>query len=155
MVFGNENRLVLPVFVIAGGLLLLFIGSKLWSPAGAEAELQSGGVSDIVVVPVQIERDSYGVVLVDKVGQTMCVYELNKRGPAYDRLKLLAVRSWKYDRLLEQYNTANPSPQQVKKILEELAKQQTGRNKQIQESADKDISNRVEPDGSDSGGSKR
>jgi len=33
---------------------------------------------------------------------------------------LLAARSWKYDRLLEEYNASEPRPKQVKLLLEKL-----------------------------------
>ncbi len=148
MLSGNEKRLVLPIFIIAGVAILFFISGRMWTPVNAWDQLQSNIEGDIIVVPVQIERDSFGVVLVDKVGQTMCVYELNRHGPAQNRLKLLAVRSWKYDRLLQQYNSAKPSPQQVKKILEDLAKQQKKQNKETRESGETNISNTAKPNGS-------
>ena len=73
-----------------------------------------------MVVPVQLERDVYGIAMVDTVGQTIWIYQLSNRGPVYNRLKLLAARSWKYDKLLEQYNTAEPKPEQVKALLQNL-----------------------------------
>ncbi len=39
-------------------------------------------------------------------------------------MKLLAARSWRYDRQLEQYNTAEPKPEQIKALLEKLGQQQ-------------------------------
>lgn len=120
MVSGTEKRWVLLAFIVLGVLCVFFIGSKLSLPAGAQAELQTGSESRILVTPVQIGRDSYGLAMVDTVGQTLWIYELNNRGPAHNRLRLLAARSWQYDRLLKQYNTAEPKPDQVKMILEEL-----------------------------------
>jgi len=113
----------MPALVVLGVLCLLFIGSKLGSPANAQAELQTSDDGQILVVPIQLERDSYGLAMVDTVGQTLWIYELNSRGPAHNRLKLLAARSWRYDKLLQQYNTAEPKPEQVKILLEDLGKQ--------------------------------
>jgi hypothetical protein len=119
MVSGTERRWLLSTFIVLGVLVLFFIGSKLGSPAGAEVELQTGSNGEILVVPVQIERERYGLAMVDTVGQTLWIYELNSIGPAHSRLRLLAARSWQYDRLLKQYNTAEPTPEQVRMLLEE------------------------------------
>jgi hypothetical protein len=59
--------------------------------------------------------------MLDMVNQTLWIYELNSTGPSHSRLKLFAARSWQYDRLLKQYNTAEPKPEQVRMLLEEEA----------------------------------
>jgi hypothetical protein len=123
MLSGTERRWLLSALVVLSALCLFFIGSKLGSPAKAQAELQTGTESGILVIPVQIERDSYGLAMVDTVGQTLWIYELNSRGPVHNRLRLLAARSWRYDRRLQQYNTAEPRPEQVKRLLEDLTEQ--------------------------------
>jgi hypothetical protein len=111
-----EKRWALSMFVILGVLALFFAGNKLCSPANTQAEPQAG--SEILVVPMQIDRDRYGLAMVDTTNHTLWIYELNSRGLPHSRLKLLAARSWKYDRLLEQYNTDEPKPEQVRMLLE-------------------------------------
>lgn len=123
MVSGAKRRWLLSTFIVLGVLALFFIGSKFGSPVNAEAERQADSDDEILVVPVQIERDKYGLAMVDTVSQTLWIYELNSRGPAHNRLRLFAARSWKYDRLLKQYNTAEPKPEQVRMLLEDLGKQ--------------------------------
>ncbi len=113
------KKWALPTFIALGVLALFFAGSKLGSPANAQAELQPVSNGEIMVVPIQIERDKYGIAMVDTTSQTLWIYEINSMGPAHNRLKLLASRSWQYDRLLKQYNTAEPKPEQVKMLLEE------------------------------------
>lgn len=120
MVSGIERRLVLPTFAVLGMLALFFVGSKLGSPASAKAEPQTSS-NKILVVPIQIEREKHGLAMVDMVNQTLWIYELNSVGPAHNRLRLLAARSWQYDRLLKQYNTSEPKPEQVKMLLEKEA----------------------------------
>jgi hypothetical protein len=56
--------------------------------------------------------------MVDLERQTIWIYRLSSRGPLYGRLKLVAARSWRYDRLLEEYNAEDPSPEQVREMLE-------------------------------------
>ena len=152
MISGTERRWLLPALIVLGALCLFFIGSKLSSSATAQAELQTGTDSGILVIPVQIERDSYGLAMVDTVGQTLWIYELNSRGPAHSRLKLLAARSWRYDKLLQQYNTAEPKPEQVKMLLENLGQLQKTPKKEKQQNLDMDILEMAEPDSRDFGG---
>jgi len=160
MVSGTEKRWLLLTFIVLGVLALFFIGSKLGSPASAEAELpapaspdasrgggQAGSNSEILVVPIQIEREKYGLAMVDMVNQTLWIYELNSIGPAHNRLRLLAARSWQYDRLLKQYNTAEPKPEQVRMLLEEeeLGKQPKEQVKEKQKDLDANTVEAAEP----------
>lgn len=123
VVSGTKRRWFLPAFIVLGVLCLLLIGSKLGPTADAQARLQSGMEDGIMVIPVQIARDSYGLAMVDTAEQTLWIYEINNRGPAHNRLRLLAARSWRYDRHLQQYNTAEPKPEQVRILLEGLGGQ--------------------------------
>ena len=136
MVSRIEKRWALPTFIVLGVLALFFAGSKPGSPASAKAESLRDN-SEIRVVPIQIERDKYGLAMVDTVGQTLWIYELNSMGPPHNRLRLLAARSWQYDRLLKQYNTAEPKPEQVRMLLkeEELSKQPKKQVNEKQESS--------------------
>lgn len=142
---GIERRWFLPAFILLGVLCLLFVGSKLGLPANAQVRLQTAAEDGVLVIPVQIERDSYGLAMVDTIGQTVWIYEINSYGPAHSRLRLLAARSWRYDRLLRQYNTAEPKPQQVKMLLEDLAQQQGERGEQKQQDAGINILEIAEP----------
>jgi len=147
MVSGTERRWLLSTFIVLGVLVLFFIGSKFGSPASAQAELQTGSNGEILVVPIQIERNRYGLAMVDTVGQTLWIYELNNRGPAHTRLRLLAARSWQYDRLLKQYNTDEPKPEQVRILLEEgdLGKQPKEQVKEKQKDLDANTVEAAEP----------
>jgi hypothetical protein len=121
---GTEKRWVLPAFIVLGVLCLLFAGGKLGSPASAQVQLQAEGAGRVLVVPVQIARDSYGLAMVDTVSETLWIYELNSRGPVHKRLRLLAARSWRYDRLLQELNTDRPKPEEVKMLLQSLGQPQ-------------------------------
>ena len=155
MRFGTEKRWLLPAFIVLGMLCLFFVGSKLGSPADAQAELQTGTEGGILVIPVQIERDSYGLAMVDTVGQTVWIYELKSRGPARNRLRLLAARSWRYDRLLQQYNTDEPKPEQVRMLLESLGQQRKRWDEEKQRDSDINILEAAEPNSSNPGGQEK
>jgi hypothetical protein len=154
MIRGTERRW-LAVSVALGGLCLFFIGSKVGPPADAQAELENAAEDRILVIPVQIERDSYGLAMVDTVGQTLWVYELNSRGPAHNRLRLLAARSWRYDRLLQQYNTSEPKPEQIKMLLEDLGEKLKEQDKEKQQGLNINVLETAEPDKSDFSGQIR
>jgi hypothetical protein len=78
----------------------------------------------ITAIPVQLGRESYGLAMIDAETQTLWIYEFNTRGQAFDQLRLIAARSFEYDRKLTEWNTAAPTPTQVKKILEAMQTQQ-------------------------------
>ena len=135
-----ERRWFLPIFIVVGVLCVFFISDRFNLPVSAEEELHRAAENGIIVVPFQIARDSYGIAMVDTVAETMWVYEMNSRGPAHSRLRLLAARSWRYDRLLQELNTAEPRPEQIKKLLEEG-----------QQDSEVDILEMVEPNSSNLG----
>lgn len=103
----------------AAAIGLVLVGGGLKS--GTDAATQLTPQPDrIIVVPVQVGRDAYGIAMVDMVGKTLWVYEINSRGAPDNRLRLLAARDWQYDQLLAEYNTGQPKPQQVRELLEKL-----------------------------------
>jgi hypothetical protein len=155
MIRGTERRWLLVVSVVLGALCLFFIGSKVSPPADAQVEPETAAEGRILVIPVQIKRDSYGLAMVDTVGQTLWVYELNSRGPAHNRLKLLAARSWRYDRLLQQYNTSEPKPEQVKMLLEDLGRGPKEQSKEKQQDLNINVLEIVEPNSSNFSGWRR
>jgi hypothetical protein len=113
--------------------------------ASAELDLQTGGDGRILVVPVQIERDSFGLAMVDTVGQTLWIYELSGRGPTHKRLRLLAARSWRYDRLLQEFNTDRPGVEEVKMLLESLGQKRKEQNKERLQDAGLGVLEMAEP----------
>lgn len=114
----GEKKWRLSVTIAIAATILLAV--SMVAPGSATQTQNSS--NDIDVVPIQLGRDSYGIVMVDKIAKTMWIYEIGSRGPAHNKLRLLAARSWKYDRQLTDFNTGEPKPEQVKKLLERLAK---------------------------------
>ena len=150
-VSGTQRRWLLPALIVLAVLSLFFIGSKLGLRANAQTQPQAAANDRILVISVQFGRDSYGIAMVDTLGQTMWVYKLNSRGPAHNRLELLAARSWRYDRLLQQYNTARPKPEDVKMLLENLSQQQKKSNSERQQDSDINALEKIEPNDSNLG----
>jgi hypothetical protein len=113
----NKDRIMIWVGLVVAGIVIVdLFGGKMNLWAGAEID-QPAAVS---VVSLQLGRESYGVAMVDSKAETIWIYEINSHAPAHSRLKLVAARSWHYDKLLEEYNSAQPKPSEVKSIIEQL-----------------------------------
>ena len=119
---GTKRQWLLPAFIVLCVLFLFFAASRFSLPSKARAQLKAGEQNGILVIPIQIGRESSALAMVDTVGQTLWVYELSIKAPPHSRLKLLAARSWRYDKMLQQYNTAEPTPEQVRILLQNLGK---------------------------------
>jgi hypothetical protein len=116
----SERRWRLGVILALAVVGLLLVGGKLRSQADVMGQSAVGRGENIMVVPVQLGRDSYGIAMVDTVGKTLWLYDVSSRGSARGGLRLLAARSWEYDRLLRDYNCGEPRPGQVRDILERI-----------------------------------
>jgi hypothetical protein len=120
MAESSERRWRLGLILALAVVGLLLVGGKLRSQGDVVSRSVSGGGENIMVVPVQLGRDSYGLAMVDTVGKTLWLYDVSSRGSARGGLRLLAARSWEYDRLLSDYNVGEPRPGQVRDILERI-----------------------------------
>jgi hypothetical protein len=159
-----KTRWLLPAVIVVSLSVVLLMYSQLGLPAAARAQPQlpenvlaslGGGQSgQILVIPIQLERGNFGLAMVDTANQTLWVYQLNSTGPGYNRLQLLAARSWRYDRLLQQYNTADPKPQQVKMLLEGFAAQLEKPESQSQQDLNQPVFQTPESNSSESDGNK-
>ncbi|MHC5083423.1 MAG: hypothetical protein ACYTET_05735 [Planctomycetota bacterium] len=97
----------------------------------------------VTTIPVQLSRDVYGIAMIDSRAETMWVYEFSMRGNSFDRLRLVAARSFEFDRQLTEWNTGSPTPRQVEEILNTLEKkahekaaQQEAEIQELQEALD-------------------
>ena len=115
----QTDRLLLFGILAVAIVYILVAGERVRMPVDAEVAQQTLAVGQVMVVPVQIDRDNYGIVMVDTELRNLWVYKLDSRSS--NRLKLIAARNWKYDRLLEEFNTAEPTPKQVEELLERLS----------------------------------
>jgi hypothetical protein len=74
------------------------------------------GARGLYMMPAQIGPQTYGVYLMDVDSETITVYRTN---PDLNRFKLMAVRSFKFDRFLNDYNNEKPTPAEVQKIVQD------------------------------------
>ncbi|HWB54614.1 MAG TPA: hypothetical protein VG722_10490 [Tepidisphaeraceae bacterium] len=107
------NALLLAI--IALSLITRGRDISLNAPAFGQFQSPIAGGAGVFIMPGQFSRDTYGCYLMDVDTQTLCVYSWD----AADRkLKLLAARSFRYDRQLTDYNTENPSPAEVRELIQ-------------------------------------
>jgi hypothetical protein len=70
------------------------------------------------MMPAQLGPATYGLYLMDVDSGTISVYKTNPDG---NRFRLMAARSFKYDRFLEDFNNDMPHPKEVQKLVEDQA----------------------------------
>jgi len=73
------------------------------------------GARGIYMMPAQLGPTSYGLYIMDVDSSTVCVY---RALPEISRFKLMAARSFKNDRFLEDLNNENPTPKQVQDLVQ-------------------------------------
>jgi hypothetical protein len=85
------------------------------SPAFADSQPTVSGGSGLFVMPGQVGPNSWGCYLMDTDHQTLSVYQYSPSEPV---LKLVAARSFRYDRMLGDYNT-KPSPSEIRELSQQ------------------------------------
>ncbi len=117
----NRFRFIAGIAVGIAAATLLFRNP--FEPFPARAA-DSPSTSTILAVPVQISRENQGIALIDTRNRTIWVYEFFDRQTGFKQIRLMAARSWEYDRLLTEWNSADPTPQQIRSVLENIHQKQ-------------------------------
>ena len=73
------------------------------------------GARGLFMMPAQLGPTAYGLYLMDADSQTITVY---RALPDTSRFRLMAARSFRYDRFLEDVNNETPIPKEVQKLVE-------------------------------------
>jgi hypothetical protein len=89
-------------------------------PAGGGGGLL--GARGIYMMPAQLGPNTFGVYLMDVDSGTICVY---KALPETSRFRLMAARSFKNDRFLEDYDNEGLLPRDVQKVVANQRQRQT------------------------------
>ena len=74
------------------------------------------GARGLYMMPAQLGPNAWGVYLMDADSQTITVY---RASPDTSRFRLMAARSFRYDRFLEDVNNDTPTPKEVQKLVED------------------------------------
>ena len=85
------------------------------------------------MMPAQLGPSAFGLYLMDVDSGTICVY---KATPETSRFRLMAARSFKYDRFLEDFNNDTPRPKDVQKLADDQRQRVGLRDKDDQPTVD-------------------
>jgi hypothetical protein len=88
------------------------------------------GARGIFALTGQLTSNSYGLFMVDVDTGSVWVYQYL---PSTRRLRLVAARSFMYDRHLEDYNSDNPSPAEVAQWVQRARQAEIGKEQAEQE----------------------
>lgn len=105
--------------IIATSLISIRDGAWLSS---AMAQAGSGGAATpgrgVYAFTGQLSAKEYGLFMMDADTGTVWCYQLARgRGDGELRLQLVAARSWIFDRFLEEFNVAPPTPGEVQLMV--------------------------------------
>lgn len=109
--------------IIATVLVLRWDESALSKSAWAQSAVTGAGPAPggrgIYAFAGQISSRSYGLFMLDVDSGTIWCYEIARGTLDEPHLKLVAARSWIFDRYLEEFNVAAPTPGEVRRLVEQ------------------------------------
>jgi hypothetical protein len=91
------------------------------------------GARGLYMMPAQLGANAWGVYLMDVDSQTICVYRAT---PETNRFRLMAARSFKSDRFLEDYDNEGLLPKDVQKMVSNQRQRQNLENQTGQPTVD-------------------
>ena len=113
--FGQTGRTAI---VLAAMLCGTYAIISLMTPSVVQG--QANGLNNqnsVISYPFQTRAGYDAIALIDTDSKVICIYQYQDNRSGNSPLKLLAARSYRYDTLLKDYNTAEPRPEDVKKLL--------------------------------------
>ncbi len=98
---------------------LLVRDGRAWSPPPVLADNPAAGTKGVFAFTGQLDRNRYGLFMVDVESSNLWCYEYL---PGTRKLKLVAARSFRADRYLEDYANDEPTPSQVQAMLKDQSR---------------------------------
>ena len=113
------GRAVLVLIALLAGAAVIVLNQQSGA-IGQQASAADDGrccTNAVKALALQLAPNSDGLALIDTENETISLYQyMPRRGPS-GQLVLLAVRSYRDDRRLKEYNTAEPTPATVRQWL--------------------------------------
>jgi hypothetical protein len=115
----RQTLLVVALYVNAGLLLSLLLAVMSRGSASAYAAPVTGaqpiaGGNGLYLMPGQFANNIWGCYVMDVGRQTLCAYEYVQ---GRKQLQLVAARDFSYDIQLREYNSPQPSPDEVRRLV--------------------------------------
>lgn len=108
--------------VIAAGLWMRPTGG--WLPAAWAQNQPLAGARGVFAFTGPLDRDQYGLFMLDVDQGTIWCYALENAGGTR-KLRLVAARTWIYDRYLQDFNCAPPDFRMVRRLVSQQRTQTT------------------------------
>ncbi|MHC4442636.1 MAG: hypothetical protein ACYTF1_21110 [Planctomycetota bacterium] len=105
--------------VIATTLIMRLDEGRLTNSVYAQAGSEQLGARGIYAFTGQLTGKSYGLFMMDVDRSTVWCYEFQRGPHGQPQMKLVAARSWFWDRFLEEFNVAEPVPGDVRLMVEQ------------------------------------
>src|SRR5687768_7914684 len=105
--------LMILVALLAGGGRMPSVLPEAFAAPLAPQPIAGG--SGVYLMPAQFADKNWGCYVMDVDAQTLCAYQYF---PGDKKLRLVAARNFRHDRRLHDFNTDNPTPAEVAKLLE-------------------------------------
>ena len=119
-----QKPLVVALYVNAAllGVIAMILLTREHSPnllnaAWGQNQLPIGGGGGVFIVPAQFSDHSFGCYIMDIDSQTLCAYQYYEK-----QLRLVAARNFRHDRRLNQFNSDRPTPDEVRQMVEQEAR---------------------------------
>lgn len=117
------------LWIIAGLLALIAIGVWVRSPAPwlATAMAQNApvaGARGVFAFTGPIDRDQYGLFMLDVDEGTIWCYAFENQSGTR-KLRLVAARTWVYDRYLKDFNCAEPTFRDIQALVKQQRERTT------------------------------
>jgi len=119
------------VLAVLATVLILERDDAIWLKS-AQAQRVSGigqaGARGIYAFTGQLTAKTFGLFMMDVDAGTIWCYEIDRGQHGEPQIKLVAARSWIYDRYLEEFNVAEPVPGAVRAMVEQQRSHRSDQN---------------------------
>lgn len=111
----SEKTIYLLLFAFLGVIVGYFISVE--QNNDVFAQIGIGEKGDVIVMPLAVGDNGGGLAIVDVRLEKIMIYEVIGSRSGLNKLKLVAVRNYSYDKLLDEYNNVDPTPEFLREKL--------------------------------------
>ena len=104
--------------ILAMLLCATFAIISLTSPTAVQGQNSVGNSNNSIISYPFLSKNGYNAIaLIDTERQVICIYQYEDTESSDGEFKILAARSYRNDTLLKDYNTAEPRPDNIRKLM--------------------------------------
>ena len=111
------RALLVFVAIVSTLMAVVLLGQQV---TGKTDSQENGHATHVISFAVELSPGRHGIAVIDQENYTLCLYEYDESRANHERFVLLAVRNFRYDRMLEDFNNADPRPEEIKQRVMQL-----------------------------------